>query len=1167
MAALRRPFLLALLLLTSLGAPARAAEWPVPRGPSHEPHPFRYDPRLADKVPRDFLDDAAACVLYSGNSYLVEPDGTIESITHEVTRLNGRKGVDKLGEFRSITYDPAYQKLTLNEAVIHKADGRRVAVEPRHVQLRDVSTDYQVYDHEKQLIISFPSLEVGDTVEVKWTLRGRNPEHGGHFFTRYTFGDPSFPVAVDEVYVRLPRGRPFRHAVVGGRVEEEHGEDAGQALHHWKAVDTPQLPQDEDLPPKEELRPSLVCSTFPSWEEVGRWKQRLRADAWEVTPELRQVVRDVTRGLSDPAAKARALTYWVRRNVRYVSVGETHDYTPHPPGEVLANRFGDCKDTSQLLAVMLREAGVPVALATLGTLGDGQVVESVPSPWGTHAILLATVAGKDHWVDTTLSLGGWDFLPREDRDRLCYVVGPEGDSRLVRTPPLTCEDNRTEQTTEMWVAADGSSRNQRTAVSFGSAALAQREAFVDTPAGERRRQVSAELQDANSRTHLIRLALNEGELRDYDRPVTARMAFEIPGHFGGSPDKEGSLTDSKVWGRLLAHNLDYDRPVALDLSSPFESRHRYVVHLPPGLALEAVPRDRTVASPWGRFELRVKAPKEGPVHEIELDFLTRLEKTRVEPARFDEFRRFHEQVVKEYRAWLTLKPAQGLEDAPLLEAAAALAPEDASWAAALARLYLAHGQPADARRVLRRARFYRPDDAALGELAVQAAATRAEEEAAQRELVTRFPDESKYAVDLGSILVDEGKHAEARKVLAPLAEKGKPAEQAQAHFHLARSCQAAGAAEEALRHLDAAERADPEGAATARALLLRGRVLETLGRGGAAAEAYRRALAVEHDDLDALDGLVRLALVAKNRAEALDYLRRYAVAAGDDVSGQLRASDSYLRLGMDGEAYALASRAAEAQPVNPRAQRILGLVCLRRGEEARALRHLEKADPDADVLAARIRAALPSGTLDGLADDLERADKVEGLPADLRDACADARRVLRRRDEVARAGKWPADVADAVACAEYARAAGRPAERVARLLAPALRSEPAPGPAYALRARLALDSGKLARAAADAAKAVEAAPGEPWGYYVRGRVRLERGAAGAQEDLKRAAELTGWSDGDVLHAYADALYRGGAAGKALDFERQAAKLKPNDREIAEQLAEIEKATQGGSGGR
>ena len=58
----------------------------------------------------------------------------------------------KLGEYRAISFDPTYEKLTLNVARIIKADGTIVLIEPKHVQLRDVATDFQVYDQDKQLV-------------------------------------------------------------------------------------------------------------------------------------------------------------------------------------------------------------------------------------------------------------------------------------------------------------------------------------------------------------------------------------------------------------------------------------------------------------------------------------------------------------------------------------------------------------------------------------------------------------------------------------------------------------------------------------------------------------------------------------------------------------------------------------------------------------------------------------------------------------------------------------------------------------------------------------------------------------------------------------------------------------------------------------------------------
>ena len=128
------------LLALAAGAPSSVRaerDWPVARGPSREPIPYRYDPKVLEKVPRAFLDDSVATVLYSGNSYRFDKDGTIETTTHDVTRLNGRKGVEKLGEYKNIVYDPSFQKLTLNVARVHKAGGKVLDVEPRHVQLRD----------------------------------------------------------------------------------------------------------------------------------------------------------------------------------------------------------------------------------------------------------------------------------------------------------------------------------------------------------------------------------------------------------------------------------------------------------------------------------------------------------------------------------------------------------------------------------------------------------------------------------------------------------------------------------------------------------------------------------------------------------------------------------------------------------------------------------------------------------------------------------------------------------------------------------------------------------------------------------------------------------------------------------------------------------------------
>jgi tetratricopeptide (TPR) repeat protein/transglutaminase-like putative cysteine protease len=1154
------------LILLSAPAALGANDWPVPRGPSREPVPYRYDAGQWKDVPRDFLDDAPACILYAGINYILEPDGTIETITHEVTRLNSRKAVQDLGEYRAISFSPGYEKLTLNEARVVKPDGRSIPVEPKHVQLRDSVTDYQVYDPSKQLVVSYPSLEVGDVIEVKWSTRGKNPEHQGQFFTRYTFGSDSYPIVTDEMRIRLPRERTLKYQATGGTLDPTITEEGDTRLFHWRATHRPQLPTDENLPSKEDLRLQVSCSTFGSWEAIHKWKQHLRRDCWTCTPEIRRVVAEVTKDLQTPREKARALTYWVRRHVRYVSVGERHDYTPHQPGTVLNNRFGDCKDTTQLLAVMLKEAGIQVALASLGVRGDGQVLEAVPSPWGTHAILLVTIDGQEHWIDTTSSLAGWDQLPRDDRNRLCYVTDDNG-LRLVRTPALTPADRRIEQETTITIGPDGSTRWERTVGFHGLAALSRRNDWVEVPVGERRRNVTAELQDSQSKSRLCTFELDEARLKNYDEPVQARVVFEVIEQFAEDAEqpghREASFTDSPVWHNLLWYNLSYDRTQPLELESPFESRHRYVLHLPPYFTLDSKLADRTVHSKWGFFHLKVKLDDDNP-RRIELEYHTRIDRMRVEPDEFDAFRKFHERVAKSYRVWMTLRPANTLADTPLLEALLRLTPGDAAAARLLAQLYLANSQHAEARRVLLRARYFQPENTQLAELAVKAAATLPEEEAIYRDLIRHNPTELKYTVALARNLVSQHRLADARAALRPVLTKGNAVQQSQAHYELARIALLDNKPANALAHFDAAQKADWDTVNTVAALRFKAGVLEKLNKPRDAAEAYREALDIDPAVPEALEALVRLELAADNRSRALDYLRRYTVAVARDGTALARAADYHLRMDRTEDAFELASRARDLVEGNALAQRTLGLVYLRRANYARAAFHLERADLDSTVLSALIRSRLALGQLSLAVQDADQAEKVEKPSPELVEICQATLILVQRRKAVLAEQKPPADqldrwteATDRLVCAEYLWKADRPAAEVQSLLAGAIVPDVELGPAYGLRGALALERGRLLKALDDAEKAVKRSPAEPIGHYVRGRVRLERGQAEALADLQKAAELCQRKDARILHWLAAALWREGQKDEARKTQREAAQLKPADTELMDQLREFD----------
>jgi Flp pilus assembly protein TadD len=78
---------------------------------------------------------------------------------------------------------------------------------------------------------------------------------------------------------------------------------------------------------------------------------------------------------------------------------------------------------------------------------------------------------------------------------------------------------------------------------------------------------------------------------------------------------------------------------------------------------------------------------------------------------------------------------------------------------------------------------------------------------------------------------------------------------------------------------------------------------------------------------------------------------------------------------------------------------------------------------------------------------------------------------------------------------------------------------------------------------------------------------LERADDKALGDLEQAAKLSERKDADVLHWLAAALAQAGRLEDALQAQREAVKLKPENREMMEQLRDLEKSVKAGGVGR
>jgi len=602
--------------------------WAIKRGTAPDWAPLPEINLVAGKVPTEWLEEHGAIFLHNATRLRLATDGSITINSTQIIRLLGRKAIATLGDHKEILFDPSYQSCTLNNAFVVAPDGQRRELEARHCQVRDMSTDYSVYQNEKQAILSFPGLQVGDTLVVQWTTSGKNPEYKGECFGRFSLGMVGYPTLEEVVQLGAPSGKPFKARAKGIQVEPKRQSLDGTDWITWQPGKLQPLEvEDAQSADLRELEPEVSFSTFKDWAAVGAWQNSLRPDLWTVTPTISALVDQILGqgGNSLPSkAKAALLSHWVKRNIRYLSMGVGHNFTPHGPTDVLANRHGDCKDTAQLLALMLNHAGISADLASLGVKGDGQVDESIPSPWATHALVMATIpektgdqiVQKTWWIDTTQDLSGWDQLNEMDQNRICYLVGPKGDCRLVRSPIAKPNDCTWTASNKLLIRADGSATLTRSITAKGEAAVAYRDAFLEEPPVRRKRYIEDQIQDMASQVEVKSFTLDPSSLKDFDGPLKFECVIELKGLYTPpeSPEEMVAipLTDHLGWDSWLGRKIRFpsgEKPFSQ--GQPFQVDSSFEVIAEKGVQINELPEESKLVTAWGSLSRTVRSEASG----------------------------------------------------------------------------------------------------------------------------------------------------------------------------------------------------------------------------------------------------------------------------------------------------------------------------------------------------------------------------------------------------------------------------------------------------------------------------------------------------------------------------------------------------------------------------
>jgi tetratricopeptide (TPR) repeat protein len=385
----------------------------------------------------DYSQQASVVELMSTRVSFDKDGGrTREQVTR--VKVNTDAGVKAWG-LLNLPYQSATETVEVVYVRVHRPDNSTVVTPEDNFQDLDaeITRSAPFYSDLREKHVAVKGLAKGDVLEYQVRWHPTKPLIPGQFWFDYNFEHEG--IVLDErLEIRAPADRPAKFK--GPQATQSVTTDGNVRVYSWtysKLDDTKDAESDkkkEDAAIGRLPAPDVQFSSFQNWDEVGRWYWNLQKERIEPSPAVRAKATELTKGLTDDAAKIQALYSFVSTQYRYIGIAfGIGRYQPHAADDVLSNNYGDCKDKHTLLAALLDAAGMTLHPALISA--ERKLDPDVPSPGQFDHVIGYLPHGKTAiWLDTTPEVAPVGYLVVLLRDKQALVMMSDGSAKLMTTP-------------------------------------------------------------------------------------------------------------------------------------------------------------------------------------------------------------------------------------------------------------------------------------------------------------------------------------------------------------------------------------------------------------------------------------------------------------------------------------------------------------------------------------------------------------------------------------------------------------------------------------------------------------------------------------------------------------------------------------------------------------
>ena len=341
------------------------------------------------------------------------------------------------------------------EAYTQTADNKKVKVTSFKTSSSKSSGVF--YDDVKETMFDFPAIGQGATGNLNLQVIHKKPYLlSPHYFSR------SIPVINDELRISFPKDVSVKYVLKGqdtDKIKFTQDSRGGEITYTFQVKDQPAEKDYADAPGAAYYSPHVVFYIEKYKNDKGQEVPFLSDtnDLFKLNnsfirdinktagPELKRIVDSVTKGVSSQEEKARQIYSWVQRNIKYVAFEDGMEgFIPRDANFVCSRRFGDCKDMSSILTLMLNTAGVPAYHTWIGTRSLPYSYRETPLPIVDNHMICAIQLKKGEFIfldgtDPTCVFG----IPSSHiQDKEALIALEDGKYTISRVPSPPKETNQ-----------------------------------------------------------------------------------------------------------------------------------------------------------------------------------------------------------------------------------------------------------------------------------------------------------------------------------------------------------------------------------------------------------------------------------------------------------------------------------------------------------------------------------------------------------------------------------------------------------------------------------------------------------------------------------------------------------------------------------------------------